>query len=53
MDLKIFTRRSSLQRFMKIGRYQEGGGGGVDSIFGSADSLPVKLNQVTPVKLDF
>ena len=48
LDPKIFSSRSSLLAFIKIRR-----SGGVDSIFESADSLPLTLNQLPPVRSDF
>ena len=39
-----------MQSVMKIRCH---GGGGVDSIFKSADSLLLKLNQLFPVRSDF
>ena len=45
----VFTRRSSLQRFVKNPTLPRG----FDLIFESVDSLPLKLNQFHPVKSNF
>ena len=43
---RLFTSKSSLESFMKIQGYRGGG----DSIYESADSLPLKLDKLLLVR---